>query len=81
MEVRVRVRVRARARARVAVCAREAAGGGGCVVTCISLSELFGLRKTLKRVEKILRVVVTCEGRRGGCGAVGWKGVRRGEAR
>ena len=26
---------------------------------CISLSELLGLRKTLKRVEKILRVVVT----------------------
>ena len=41
----------------VGVCARGQRGGG---VTCISLSELFGLRKTLKRVLKILRVVVTC---------------------
>ena len=40
----------------VGVCARGQRGGG---VTCISLSELFGLRKTLKRVLKILRVVVT----------------------
>ena len=38
-------------------------------MTCISLSELFGLRKTLKRVEKILRVVVTCMR-----GRVGWVG-------
>ena len=59
MEVRVRVRVKGGGMGEVWV-------GEGCVVTCISLSELFGLRKTLKRVEKILRVVVPCS--RGGEG-------------
>ena len=61
MEVRVRVRVKGGGMGEVWV---RYGWGKGCVVTCISLSELFGLRKTLKRVEKILRVVVTCS--RGG---------------
>ena len=51
-------------------------GGVGCGgVACISLSELLGLRKTLKRVEKILRVVVTCGWGWGGVGGGGGWGV------